>query len=444
MEKYDLIIIGAGSAGYTAAVEAGKLGKRVLILEKDKIGGVCLNAGCVPTKTFYQFAKLLFKSNKFNIISNSSPTTILNKIERYKNSVVLKLRKAIEYLFKKYNVHLLNENSILKEKGDNIIVSTESSEFWADKIIIATGSNSFIPEGWKNFLYTPEEFINLSEFPKTIAIIGAGVIGCEFAFIFATLGLKIYLIEKEKNVLPFLDEDVSKTVSNILIKNNVKIFTDTEVIKINRTQDKTVVTLKNNTSLTTDGIIISIGRKPNTGFISNIVKTDKDGFIITNENYQTSNPKIYAIGDVINKGKMFAHLGIYQASELIKYLFNNKETEKKFLPYGIFVYPQVAGIGLTEKETEDAGINYKVHKIPVVGTTIGRIVDDKEGFIKIISAKDSTKILGVHIISENAIEIINLVSTFLNNNSAEKMTDLFNNTIFIHPSESEILKDIEI
>jgi len=445
MKKYDLIIIGAGSAGYIAAIEAGKLNKNVLVVEKNKIGGVCLNAGCVPTKVFYQFAKLFNNLKKYkekNIFTYKVEFS-LDNIIKYKNNVVLKLQKGVEFLFKKYKVDFKNGNASILIKNNKPVVLINDEQIEADRIVLATGSYTYIPEQWKDFAIAAEEFLNLNKFPDNITIIGAGVIGCELASIFSSLGIKINLFEIQNEILPFLDKDINQIILKALTKNNVTVSTNKNVSKITKENNKYRIYFDETDSILTDKIIVAIGRKPNTDFVKGMLNFDKDGFIITDKNFQTSLAGVYAIGDVINNANMFAHLASFQATKLIEHLFgNSKKIDKFFPPYGIFTTPQISGIGITEKEAIESGKEYEIIKYPMFGTTIGKITDLKEGFIKIIKEKESNKILGIHIISENAVEIINYISGVFNNFYTDNLLEVFRNTIYIHPSEGEILKEI--
>lgn len=445
MKKYDLIIIGAGSAGYIAAIEAGKLNKDVLVVEKDKIGGVCLNAGCVPTKVFYQFAKLLNNLEKYREkdIFTSKVEFSLDNVIKYKENVVLKLQKGIEFLFKKYGVNLKYARASVLLRNNKPVILIDDEQIETDRIVLATGSYPYIPEQWRDFAISADAFLNLTEFPDNITIIGAGVIGCELASIFSSLGIKVNLIEIQNEILPFLDSDINQLILKILKRNNVIVLTDKKVSRITKKNNNYRIHFEETDSIITDKIIVAIGRRPNTDFVRGILKLDRDGFIITDKNFQTSLSGVYAIGDVINNGNMFAHLATFQATKLVEHLFKNlKIADRFFLPYGIFTTPQIAGIGITEKEVADSEKEYEIIRYSMFGTTIGKIADLKEGFIKVIKEKGSNKVLGIHIISENAVEIINYISGIFNNLYTDNLLEIFRNTIYIHPSEGEILKEI--
>ena len=436
MEKYDLIVIGAGPAGYTSAIGAGKLQKNVLIIEKDKLGGVCLNEGCIPTKTFYNFAKIIYNLKKFNIKYEIDKKNLLKEIIEYKNNVVKNSVEGIKFLFKKNNVQFLQAEAILKLNQNDLIINANSKNFTADYVIIATGSNP-VKLFNNEISITSEEFINLEKFPDKILIIGAGVIGCELAFIFSNFGIDVYLVEKENKILPGFDNDLSLLASKILNKNGVKIFLNCEVLDV----IKNKVKLNNNEIIEVDKIIFAAGRKPNSNLVNEIVKKDEQGFIIVDENYRTSNNSIFAIGDVINKKSMYANLSIQQAKDLINYIFLNKKIPKRNKPLSIFLIPQISAIGLSEEDCKKLKINYKVKKISLFGTSYGRIANSRDSFIKFIYSEE--KILGIQLVSENSSELINLFA-FLLEFEKDKIKDILENSIFIHPSEFESFKFIEI
>ncbi len=442
MKKYDIIIIGAGSAGYVAAVEAGRLGKSVLVIDKDNIGGTCLNYGCIPTKVFYQLSSLSDNLRKFQTknILDYNLNFHFDKVIAYKNSVVLKLQKGIEYLFKKYNVEFIKGEAAI---NDDFTITVDDKKILTDNIIVATGSSSFMIDEWKGLAITPEEFLNLDTLPDSVLIIGGGVIGCEFAYILANLGKRVAMVEKEKNLLPSLDNDISLPVlKNLSDNSNIEIYLDCYVENIEKNGDKYISQLSNGKKVSSAKVVSAMGRKPNSSILKDKADIDKNGFIKTDRNLMSSIKNIYAIGDVINKEKMYAHQASFQAYKVVNYIFNKYPIDNFYSPYGIFVSPQVAGVGLSEREANEQNIDYEVLKYSSIGTSAGKIKDDRSGFIKVLKNKKSDDIIGIHIVSNNATEMIGTASLLFSNRNIKNSIDVLKNTIFVHPTESEIMREL--
>lgn len=442
--KYDLIVIGAGPGGYIAGIEAGKLNKKVLVIDKNELGGVCLNHGCIPSKIFYQTAKLFQKFQKYSkkdIIKGEINLNLENLIKE-KLLVINKLQKGIEYLFKKYHVEFIKgQAQIIDNHSIELLIAGESKIIEGEHILIATGSHEFIPDFLKNFdFFTGETLWDLKIMPESMLIIGGGVIGIEIASIFSALGVKIYLVELKDQILPLLDKDIAQSISKQLEEKNVEIFTSKKIINIEKDNIKFKIKLDNDKEIIVDCITSAIGRRPNSDIISgksNLNLQTTNGFININKNFQTSEENIYAIGDVVNQGKMFAHYSSYQASFLISYLFEKKTIPDKIeIPFGIFSIPEIAGIGYSEKELAEQKIDFKIKKVSTFATSTGKILNLQNGFLKLLLDQQET-ILGAHIISENAVDLIHMISQILNNDSKKDLSSLFN-TVFIHPSESEI------
>ncbi|MBN1899013.1 MAG: NAD(P)/FAD-dependent oxidoreductase [Spirochaetes bacterium] len=439
MSEYDLIIIGAGSGGYRAAVTAGSMGKKVLVIERHKAGGVCLHNGCVPSKTFYQTAKIIknLHGQKKNSLLEAELNWNMEKLIRYRDGVISKLEKGIEFLFKKNNIEMIKGQAHLIKEKNKPLVMVNDKKFQAPFIIVATGSRNAAPSTWQDRVLSPDEFIRLGGYPGSVAIIGGGVIGCEFAGIFSQFNVDITVIEKENRLLPFLDKDLGEVVEKSLKEIGVKVYTGQTVSKIS---DGLI--LSDKTKIKAEKIIACMGRRPNTEWTEDLIQTDEKGFIKVDNNFKTSCDGVYAVGDVINKDSMYAHLASFQGEALVLHLFQSKKIHPAHSPYGIFTFPQIAGIGMSEDQAVKAGLDHEVIRSPLFATSIGKIQDDRTGFMKVIKQKSRDKLFGIHVASPSACEMIHTASVLFNNDLAQAAS--LKNTVFIHPTESEIFHDIQV
>jgi dihydrolipoamide dehydrogenase len=425
---YDLAVIGAGWAGFNAAIRAKALGLKVALIEKGQIGGTCLNRGCIPTKTLIQSAKIFSltkKSTNFGI-ELANPKINFLKIQERKERIIQQLRQGMQFMLK--DVDYLNAPAqILSPEeikiGDKVI----QTKF----ILIATGSK---PTELKNLKFdgkkiiSSDDILNLKAIPLTLLIIGGGVIGCEFASLFNQLGTEVSVVELMPQILPGTDKEVARKLENTFKKKSIKVKTNT---------DATSVDLKN-----FELVLLCIGRIPNTSDLGleNLGINLEKGKIIVDENLKTNIPNIYAAGDCIGKF-MLAHFAAYQgwiAAENIAYPDNPKKADNTNIPNCIFTDPEIASVGLNEEEAENKGIDIKINKFDFLGSGTARILDETEGFIKIISDKKTEQILGAAIIGPKATEIIGILTLAV---SIPLKINQIKETIFAHPTLSESITD---
>lgn len=385
--QYDIAIIGSGPGGYGAAVAAAQLGAKVCIVEKEQLGGVCVNKGCIPTKTILNTALIyqrLKNQEEYGIKSNGLFIDYPHLMNRVEN-VVSSIKKGMEQVINSNKIDLIYGNADLLSNG---IVKVNEKEIRAKKIILATGSR---PKGLKNFpfdnkrIYSSEEFLGIKELPKSVLIVGAGVIGCEWAGILASLGVSVTLVEVLDKILPEEDNDLTRAVETNLKKLGVEIGLNTTIEKI--TQEKTIV---------------CIGREPNTDSIKGL-ETKEGGWIKVNKYMQTSLSEVYAVGDIIGppllaytaqrEGVVAAHNALGKEIEM----------DYRFVPRVVFSIPELASVGAREYEVEGAGVTRAYFK------GLGKALADNEtdGFTKIIYDKTNYKILGVGIVGKDAGELIN-------------------------------------
>jgi len=443
IKEYDVIILGSGPGGYVAAIKAGQKKLKVAIIEKENIGGVCLNWGCIPTKSLLKSAKIyneILNAKDYGI-SIEDKTTIKvdwKSILKRKDRIVRRLTGGVKMLLEKNNVDIINgEGTVINP--NEIIVNNQT--YKTKNIILATGASSFLPsikglkEAYENkILLTSKEMLSIDKIPDKLVIIGGGVIGLEFATIFSTFGTHVTIIEKEKNILVNVDDDVRETTTKLLKKAKIEVLTEAAVTEI---KDGEVIYLLNNESksIKTSTILLSVGMKANNESFSKLNLNMENNFVKTNEYLQTSIPNIYAIGD-LNGKMMLAHVASHQGIVAINHIIGIKEViNYNQIPSAIYSFPEIAQIGFTEKEVKEMKIDYKVSKFPLQANGKALSANDTEGFIKIIASKQYNEIIGVHIISDNASD---LISEAVMTMKLEGTADEIAKSIHPHPTISEI------
>jgi len=421
---YDLTIIGAGWAGFNAAQTAKKLGLKVCLVEKAEIGGTCLNLGCIPTKTLIQSAKiysLVKRSSTFGL-QNLNPKIDFLKVQERKTKIIQQLRLGMQSMLK--DIDFLNaEAQILSNeeiRAGNQILNTKF-------ILIACGSKPIELAAFKfdaKRIISSDDILNLKEAPNSLLIIGGGVIGCEFASLFSTLGTQVTIVEKMPQLLPGEDREVVKKIETIFKKKSIKVNINT---------DAATFDLKDYSL-----ILVCVGRAPKTqgfGFEEIGIKLDK-GKIIVDEYLKTNIPNIYAAGDCTGK-IMLAHFAAYQGSIAAQNIVspnNPKKADNSNIPNCIFTDPEIASVGLTEEKAKEKGIDININKFDFLGSGMARILDETDGFIKLISDKNTEEILGGSIIGSRATELISILT--LSASCRLKIPEI-RNVIFAHPTLSE-------
>ncbi len=427
--NYDLAIIGAGWAGFNAAIKAKQAGLKTALIENDQTGGTCLNRGCIPTKTLIQSVKVLnlIKKSKVFSIETSEPKINFSELLARKDKIVQELRQGMEFMLKgvdvlKGHAEFLTPNQI-KIGGDSLN---------ANSVIIAAGSKPrCIPKlefGKKNIV-SSDELLAVKEIPKSLLIIGGGIIGCEFASLFYRLGSQISVIEKESRLLPGEDKEVSKKLESLFKRKGIKVITNAEV------SDSDI----NNYEL----VLAAVGRAPrieNSGLEKIGVETEF-GAIKTDEYLRTNIARIFAAGDCTGQ-VMLAHFAAYQgriAAENVISSGNLHKCVNPVVPNCIFTDPEVSSVGINEEKARLQGIEFKVNKFDFIGSGMARIIDERDGFIKTISNANDGRILGASIIGPCAAELINIFSLAVTNSLHISQVQ---ETIFTHPSISESISQV--
>ena len=445
--QYDLIVIGGGPGGYVAAIRAASLGKKVALIEAADLGGTCLNRGCIPSKTMLKYAELIDgvkKVNNWGIEIKEMNLSVDKMIER-KNSIVTQLKNGIHYLLDK------NKITIFKGKGtlnDNKIVEIDMEDgkqkIAAQKIIIATGSRPVVPKikGIEQILYhTTDTIFNIQEIPKSIAIIGGGVIGVEMASIFASLGSRVSIIELNNRIIAAEDNEASIILEKALQKKDVTIYKNTEVSSFESVDNSSrikCVTDGEEKVLDADCVLLAIGRQPNLSVLGNSSIKLKNNHIEVDSYLETSEQGIFAIGDVIG-GLQLAHVASAEGLVAIENLEGKvKEMDYSVIPRCIYTQPQVASVGLTEEALKNKGINYKVKKSEFSSNGKAITMGAIEGFTKLFVDPQYGEILGAVMVGENVTEMVSQISSYI---TLEGTTDELAEMVQPHPSLSETLME---
>ncbi|MBI6873913.1 dihydrolipoyl dehydrogenase [Clostridium aciditolerans] len=411
-----LVVIGGGPGGYVAALKAAMLGAEVTIVEKGKVGGTCLNVGCIPTKALLACSDILNtvkEAKKYGIqIEGDIKADFATIIER-KEKVVTQLVKGIEFLFESKGVKLVRglgklvsnkEVEVTKEDG-----TKESIQ--ADKIILATGSvpvvPKFLPYDGKNVM-TSDEVLNLKEQPKSIIVVGGGVIGCEIGQFLNRLGTEVKIVEMLPQLLPLEDEDVAKILQRSFKQEKLKFFVGDGISTVEVEDGKVIAILSSGKKVEAEKMLVAIGRRPYTdglGLEELGIQTER-GRVIVNEYLESSVEGIYAIGD-LTIGPDLAHLASRQGIVAIEnaVLDKKKKVSYKAVPGCIFTEPEVASVGMKEKQAGEAGINYKVGKFDFRGLGKAQAMGKFQGFVKVITDEKDV-IIGASIIGERASDML--------------------------------------
>lgn len=441
--KTDLIIIGSGPGGYTMAFDAASQGLAVTIFENDKLGGTCLNRGCIPTKTLCQNASIIerIKESSLYGIEIDGFKFDFSRMMARKNDIVSQLQDGIGMLLKHPNINLIHgEAEIIEDRkvkcGDEI--------YLCDNLVIATGSEpKFLPiEGAHcSTVLTSDEILNLAELPHKLTIIGGGVIGMEFACIFHSLGVEVSVVEFCKEILPTLDSDVAKRLRQALTKKGIAINVNSQVKGIKELDGKTQVLFEQKgkeLSLETDIVLMAVGRAPRFPKGLDKIGVDYSGKgIKTDDSMQTNIRHTYAIGDV-NGRCMLAHAATFQGKRALNAIYSvSDDIMLDIMPAAVFTQPEASSVGLTEDQCKADGIDFVAKKSFFRSNGKAMAMNDTDGIIKLIATKDNGIILGCHILGPHAADLIQEVTTIMNKKGT--VYDL-RACIHAHPTLGETLE----
>ena len=445
--KCDVAIIGGGPAGYTAAERAAEGGLSTILFEKNALGGVCLNEGCVPTKTLLYSAKVFdtIKHAPKYAVKAENPTFDYPKIIARKNKVVKKLTAGIRMKLNNLGVTMVNGAAEIKGKGadNSLLIQCGEESYEAANLLICTGSETVIPPipGLSESNYwTSREALVATELPKSLVIIGGGVIGMEFASFFNSMGTEVHVVEMLDKILGPMDRELSEMLQAEYAKRGVKFYLSHKVTAVH---DGEVTVEKEGQSFTISGekVLLSVGRRPVTkgfGLETLSLEPFKNG-IKVNQFMQTSLPNVYACGD-ITAFSLLAHTAVSEAETAIKHILGKVGEGMNYdaIPGVVYTNPEIAGIGKTEEELQNANIPYTLKKIPMAFS--GRFVAENEmgnGICKLILSDNQT-VIGAHILGNPASELIVIAGIAIERKmKAEELEAI----VFPHPTVGEIIKE---
>lgn len=413
--KYDIIVVGSGPGGYVAAIRAAQLGKKVAIVEKADLGGVCLNWGCIPTKALLKSAQVFSyckNAAHYGVAVEGEVKPDFEKIVARSRTVAETMSKGVAFLMKKNNIDVINGFGRLAGDGK---VDVDGNTYEADAIILATGARPrqmpFMPVDGQHVI-TSKEALVLPKLPASMIVVGSGAIGSEFACLYASLGVKVTVIEYMPQMMPLEDEEVAKTMERSFRKMRATVLTSTNVKSVTVGEDGMcnveIEGKKGAETLTAEIVLSAVGIKSN---IENVgleevgVEVERDK-IKVDEHYQTSVAGVYAIGDIIATPAL-AHVASAEALHCVEYIcgLNPEAVDYSTIPSCIFTSPEVASVGMTEQQAQKAGIEYKVGRFPFTASGKATAAGDRDGFVKLIFDADE-KLIGAHLVGANVTEML--------------------------------------
>ena len=454
MEQFDLVVIGSGPGGYVAAIRAAQLKMKVAIIEKYKtLGGTCGNVGCIPSKAWLDSSERYHElTHSFDVhgITAGDVKLDVKKMQTRVAKVVSDMAGGVSFLMKKNKITVFEGVGSFKD-AHTITIKGEKGEqeISGKNIIIATGSKpSTLPNVKidKERIITSTEALKLQEVPKHLIVIGGGVIGLELGSVFKRLGAKVSVVEFADSVIATMDQDLGKELHKVLKREGMEFYLGHGVTEVNRKGNEVTVKAKNKADesvveLKGDYVLMAVGRRPYTDGLNLEaagLKVDERGRVPTNDHLQTSVPHIYAIGDVV-KGAMLAHKaeeeGVYVAETLAG---QKPHVNYNLIPGVVYTWPEVSGVGQTEQELKQKGIEYKVGKFPFLASGRAKASNEKDGFIKVLADKKTDEILGVHMIGPRVADMIAEAALAMEYRaSAEDV----GRTCHAHPTYAEAFKE---
>jgi len=459
-ERYDVVVLGGGIGGYSAAIRAAQLGKKVAIVEKDKLGGTCLHRGCIPSKALLRSAELfaaLRQGEEYGIVASEIQLQF-EKVQQRKQRIVDQLHQGLGYLMRKNKIDVVNGMgriigpSIFSPKSGSVAVEKEDGDvetLLTDHLIIATGSHPRSLPGIEvdgDKIMTSDEALEMSELPSSILIVGGGVIGVEWASMLNDFGVDVTIIENESRLVPQEDEEISRELERLLTKRGIQVLTGAKLLPdtLELEADKLTVQIERKgqlQSVTSARMLLSIGREANLediGLGNTGVKLDR-GVIRVNPMMQTAESHIYAVGDVTG-GLQLAHVAAYEGMIAAMHIAGQpmEHYAPQQVPRCIYTRPEIASVGWTEKQAVDRGHEVKIGKFPFQALGKALVHGDTDGFVKVIADRKTNDLLGVHMIGPHATDYISeaALAQLLDATPWE-----VGQTIHPHPSLSEALAE---
>ncbi len=448
---YDVVVLGSGPGGYSAAIRAGQYGLKTAVIEKDpKLGGTCLHVGCIPTKALLHSADVWehFLHPEEDGIHCDNPRLDFGMVSDRKNKIVAKHAKGVEFLLKKNKVDWIRGYGRLAGPGKIEVTSDAGKQIVeAKNIVLATGSEARMLPGLQpdaKRILTNIEILNLREVPKSLAVLGAGAVGVEFASCFHRFGTQVSVFEMLPRIVPVEDEEVSKELERVFKKSGIRVETGAKAENVQKTDTGVTftVTLANGTQETVDAemLLVAVGRKPNTeniGLEGTRVQLDR-GFIKVDPFQRTSEPNVYAIGDIVAGTPQLAHVATAEGMVAIGHIAGKPVTpiNRNRIPGATYTDPGIGSVGLTEAQARAQGRKVKVGKFPFAADSKASILGKHDGFVKVVADETYGEILGVHIIGPEAFE---LISEGVLAMESEATVETLMHTIHAHPTLYEAM-----
>jgi len=451
--KYDVAIIGSGPGGYVAAIRAGELGLKTVVVEKDPfLGGTCLHVGCIPTKVLLHHADVydhMKNAAELGFEVSGLKINWANVLAR-KNKIVAKHAKGIEFLFKKNKVEWVQGWGRYEGPGTiSVEKDGKKTTIEAGAVLMVSGSEAKALPGIEpdhKQILTNRSILELPEIPKTLIVVGAGAVGVEFASVYNSFGTQVTILEALPRVVPVEDEEISGELDKAFRKKGINIFTSCMVESVKKDAKGVTVSFKDKDgkaqTLQAEKLLLAVGRQPmtaNCGLEKSKAKVER-GFVHVNEYMETAEPELYAVGDIVAGLPQLAHAAMMEGIVAVTHI-SGKPTQKIIktrIPNATYCEPQIGSIGLTEKQAKDAGYAVKTGKFPFVGNSKATILGNHGGFIKVVTDEKYGEVLGIHIIGPLATEILSEAAAVLN---LEGTIDDLMNMIHAHPTVWEAMGD---
>ena len=453
MAKYDVAIIGSGPGGYVAAIRAGELGLKTIVVEKDPyLGGTCLHVGCIPTKVLLHHAEVYdhFKNGEELGFEVSGLKVNWANVLARKDKIVKKHAKGIEYLFKKNKVEFVQGWGRYEGPGKvRVEKDGKTTIIEASNVLMVSGSEARSLPGIEpdhQTILTNRSILELPAIPKTLIIVGAGAVGVEFASIYNSFGTQVTILEALNRVVPVEDEEISTELEKTFRKRNIQIFTGSKVDSVKKDAQGITVSFKDKDgkaqTLQAEKLLLAVGRKPmteNCGLEKSKAKVDR-GFVNVGPTGETDEKGLYAIGDIVAGMPQLAHAAMMEGIIAVTTIAGKPThpIRRTRIPNATYCEPQIGSIGLTEKEAIAAGHKVKIGKFPFVGNSKATIIGSHGGFVKVVSDEKFGEVLGIHIIGPLATEILSEAAAVLN---LEGTIDAMMNMMHAHPTVWEGMGD---
>jgi len=448
-KSYDLVVIGSGPAGEKAAIEASKMRKSTAIIEKRSVqGGVCIHTGTIPSKTLREtvlYISGLRQRSVYGLMGGVKPNVTVRELMYRKDQVIQEELDVIQQNMARHRIEVLQGlGSIVDAHTVRVEGDEGTREIKAENIVISTGTRPFHPEDMdfdSKYIYDSETIIDLDVLPKSLTIIGGGVIGCEYACIFAHIGVAVTIVDSRERLLSFLDREIADALMYLMRKYRINLNLGDGPFSVNTENDQVVTVTKRGRKIVSDRLLYAAGRIGNTenlGLENVGIETDKRGLIAVDDLYATKVPNIYAVGDVIGFPSLAsASMDQGRLAAIHAFRRDDRSCINTLIPYGIYTIPEVSFIGETEESLIEAGTPYSVGVARYFELARGQIINDHDGLLKIVFDRESRRILGVHIVGDRATELVHIGQAVMTHGGT---LDYFADTVLNYPTLAEAYK----